>query len=269
MSGASGGGAGDLAIGIGGIGVMPGTAAGFALGGMDFLQLCTRAAIECGVSGTLLTTAGQVGSLGRIVSWVADAWNEIQTARDDWSWMRASNILGSGVSFAPAAGQFNTPLGTGAAQVGIAWTAFGKWDEATFRCFTTANGTRDEIFLDCIDYDIWRDAYMLGAMRNVQTRPYVIAIGPDQSLNLGPPPNGNYTITGDYWTAPTVLVNDTDVPIGLATRWQMLIVYKAMFKYGYYEAAADVLERAQSEWDIMLRQVEARRLPAMGFGGAL
>lgn len=241
---------------------------------MTFLQLAQRLATESGVSGMLSTTAGQAGSLGRIVNWVGAAWNEIQTAHDDWDWMRASSILGSGVSFAPAAAQFNAPLGTGGGQVGVAADSFGKWDEATFRCYTTATFVSsgyplDEIFMDCIDFDIWRDAYMLGAMRAVQTRPYVIAIGPDQSLSLGPPPNGLYTITGDYWMAPSLLVNDADVPAGLPTRWHMLIVYKALLKYGLYEAAEDVVQRAQTEWDIMYRQLEARRLARMGFGGAL
>src|ERR1035437_3389469 len=149
---------------------------------MNYLKLCQRAAIECGVSGTLTTTAGQIGSLARIVNWVGDAWNELQTERDDWDWMRSSNLLGSGVSFSPAAAQYNTQLGTGAGQVGVDVDSFGKWDEASFRCYTNANAssgianggigigaigemeigvigtgtgidTLDEIFLDCIDFD--------------------------------------------------------------------------------------------------------------------
>ena len=93
--------------------------------------------------------------------------------------MRASNIPGSGPPFTPASGQYTTPLGGGgglipllygdgnavldgygdpvliagspAAGVGIPVDSFGKWDEDTFRCFTTASGTLDETFLDCID----------------------------------------------------------------------------------------------------------------------
>jgi hypothetical protein len=42
-----------------------------------------------------------------------------------------------------------------------------------------------------------------------------------------------------------------------------------MLKYGFYEAASDVLQRAQSEWDKMFRELEARRLPKMEFSGAL
>ena len=237
---------------------------------MNFLQLCQRAVTECGVSGTLTTTAGQSGSLARIVNWIGDAWNEIQTDHDDWDWMRSSNLLGGGVSFAPAAGQYNTPLGTATGQLGVAWADFGKWDTETFRCFTTANTTpTDETFLDEIPFDSWRNSYMLGAQRQVQTRPVVIAIGPDQSLNLGPPPNGLYTITGDYFRAPTLMVNDTDTPQWLPARFQMLIVYKAMLKYAGYEAAAEVFERATMEWNRLYARLEALRLPEASFAGAL
>jgi hypothetical protein len=307
---------------------------------VNFLQICQKTALESGVSGTLSTTAGQIGSLGRIVSWCADAWIELQSLHDDWSWMRSSNILGAGISFVPAYGQFSTPIGTGAGQVGVAWDNFGKWDRESFRCVTaatiqfgafihaptvgqpvtqassgasatvatvsngptpslaltaisgvfdavgevqiqggpvnvgfptavTAVGVDEVPFGDTIEFDTWRDSYMLGAMRSVRTRPVAIAIGPDQSLNVGPPSNGLYLITGDYWSAPTALVNDNDTPTKLPTRWHPLICWRALKKYGFYEAAEDVIGRAQYEWDVMYRELEAARLPTMGFAGAL
>jgi hypothetical protein len=131
------------------------------------------------------------------------------------------------------------------------------------------HGDLPEILLESIPYDSFRNEYMLGAMRAVQTRPYVIAVGPDQSLNLGPPPNGLYSVTGDFWVAPTSLVNDTDTPTKLPTRWHPLIVWGALRKYGYYEAAPDVLQRAEYEWEQMYRELEAARLPRIGFSGAL
>ncbi len=253
---------------------------------MNFLQLCQRAVVECGAGGgtVLTTTADQIGSLGRIVNWVGDAWNDVQTEHDDWDWMRSSNILGQGVSFQTVAGQASYPLGINpdfsgdftsdftagnGATVGISPDSFGKWDRDTFRCFTTTTGFINEIFLDDVPFDTWRNSYMYGAMRMVQTRPVAIAVGPDQSLNLGPPPNGLYTITGDYWVAPSVMVNDTDVPVGLPTRFHMLIVYIAMLKYSQYEAAAEVQARAVREINKNMGALEALRLPQISFAGAL
>ena len=367
---------------------------------MNFLALCQRAAQECGVaSGTAIQTAlptvvGATGSLGRIVNWVNDAWTDVQMAKDDWDWMRSSNLLGGGVSFQTVAGQPNYPLGgslpilvpttpslvglpvtppllgglwnnggemalapavgtsavatplfsmpipTSAPALGGIWNnggviavapgpnaaitaqlspslltlptaappsgglwndggviavapgpganiltlgsmfvvignvnvpvdSFGKWDRETFRCSTTVIGFQDEMFLDDIPYDTWRNGYMLGAMRNVQTRPVVVAVGPDQSLNLGPPPNGNYTITADYFVAPSVMAADTDIPVGLPTRFHLLIVYYAMMKYAGYESAPEVMQRGASESARMNAQLMAVRAPHMSFGSAL
>jgi hypothetical protein len=85
---------------------------------MNFLQICQRTAVECGVaSGTAIQTAlptvvGATGSLGRIVGWVNDAWTDICMDHDDWDWMHSSSLLGAGASFQTLAGQASYPLGT-------------------------------------------------------------------------------------------------------------------------------------------------------------
>lgn len=242
---------------------------------MNFLQLAQRAVSECGVASgsavqaALPTVVGASGAVGRIVGWINDAYTDIQMGRDDWSWMRSSNILGAGVSFQTVAGQASYRLGTGPGTVGVTVDAFGKWDRATFRNQSTTVGYRNEMFLDEVDFDDWRDSYMLGAMRSVMARPVVIAVGPDQSLNLGPPPNDQYTITGDYFVAPQEMVADTDVPLGLPVRFQMLIVYEAMQKCAGYESAPELYERGSREAAIMYSQLLAARGARMSFGGAL
>ncbi len=237
---------------------------------MKRLDLVNSAIVECGVSGGPLTTAvGLTGSLGRIAGWVDAAWNDIQVEHDDWDWMRSSNILGSGASFIPTAAQFNIPLGTAAGQVGITVDNFGKWDKDTFRCYVTTVGTSSELFMDNLPFDVWRDSYMFGAMRTVQTRPIIAAIGPDQSVNICPPSNGLYTVTADYWLAPSAMVADTDTPTGLPLRFHMLIVYKAMMKYAGYESAPEVYSDGSMEYNLMFAKLENLRLPQITFAGAL
>lgn len=231
--------------------------------------------IECATATTraittaIPTVATATGSLGRIVGWVDQAWNELQTAHDDWDWMRSSRILGAGISFATVAGDPTYPLGTGAGTVGVVETSFGKWDRDTFRCFTTTVGINDENFLANISFDAWRNGYMFGAQQTVQTRPFVIAVGPDQSLNLGPPPNALYTITGDYFVAPSTMTADTDVPTGLPVRFHMLIVYYAMQKYAAYESAPEVEARAVKASNRMYAELQRARAPKIGWAGAL
>ena len=236
---------------------------------MNRLQLCQRAALECGVSGTITTTIGQVGSLARIVTWVDEGWGELQTEHDDWDWMRSSNLLGAGASFATVAGQASYPLGTGAGTTGIDVSAFGKWDRYSFRNYVTTVGITSEMFLDFIPYDTWRNAYMLGAMRTVKTRPVVVAIGPDKSVCIGPPSNGLYTVTADYFTAPAAMAADTDTPTGLPAQFHMAIVYAAMMLYAGYESAQEVYNKGAAGYGSLLRELEAHYLPEVHFAGAL
>lgn len=242
---------------------------------MTYLQMCQRACVECGVaSNTAVATAlptviGATGSVGRVVNWVADAFSDIAQDHDDWSWLRSSQILGQGVSFTTVNGQASYPLGTGPGTVGVATDVLGKWDAETFWSFTTSNGFSDEIPLGEVTFDYWRAVYMNNANRNVRTRPVAFAIGPDLSINLGPNVNGNYTVTGDYFMVAPVLAADADVPLGLPTRFHMLVVYRAMIKYGFYESAQEVTARGNQENDGMYAQLQALRAPRISFGGAL
>jgi hypothetical protein len=237
---------------------------------MNRLQLAQRTQLECGVSGTLSTTENQsIAGFARLIAWNDTAWEEIQTRHDDWGWLRSSNILGLGASFTTVAGTASYPLGTGAGTCGVLATAFGKWDRQTFRNYTTSVGVSNENFLDEVPFDVWRDAYMYGAQRSVQTRPVAVAIGPDNSVCLGPPPNALYTVTADYFMAPTAMALDTDTPTGLPTQFQMLIVYKAMMMYGAYEAAPEVYQRGEAGYSSLMARLEALRLPQIAWAGAL
>lgn len=236
---------------------------------MNRLQLCQDLIVECGVSGTLLTTVGQTGEMGRIVGWIDKAWSELQTKRDDWNFMLSSNMLGAGVTFQTVAGQSSYPLGSGAGTVGVIPDNFGKWKKHTFRNYTTTVGVSNEAHLDNIAYDTWRNVYMFGAMRLIQTRPVAIAIGPDESLCLGPPPNNLYTITGDYFMAPTVMLLDTDVPTNLPTKFHRILVYAAMMMYAGYEAASEVYQRGSLGYDLLLSELQPIKTPEARFAGAL
>lgn len=238
---------------------------------MNFLQLGQRLSVECGAANVSLTTMQNLtGEAARFYNWVGTAWIELQTLHDDWEWMRSSALNSGGVSFVPLSGVPVCPLGTGAGTVGLLATNFGgKWVKDSFRNYTTSVGFIDEIFIQEVSYDWWRDAIMYGAMRNVRTRPHIFAIAPDKSICVGPPSNGLYTVTGDYYAAPSSMSADIDTPTGLPNQYHMSIVYKAMVYYGYYEAAPEVKERGQDGWDEILTQLERQYGPRAHMAGAL
>lgn len=196
------------------------------------------------------------------MSWYDTAYNDIQTKHQDWGWMRTS------ASFATINGQAQyTTL-----QCGIAAGTFGMWDKGTFRNYVTSVGTNSELFMDDIGYDEWRDYWMYGANRQVRTRPIDVAVAPDKSLCLGPPPNALYTVTGDYFTAPVSLITgatqDANTTL-LPAQYELAIVYGAMMAYGAYEAAPEVYGRGKTEYDKLMARMEHDRLPSVHFGGAL
>lgn len=244
---------------------------------MNLLSLVQRAMVEGAASGSITTTANESGEAQRFINWVTSAWNDLQTIHDDWKWMRSSYILaasgdstdGPGLSFTTVAGQAVYQNGTAPGQTGIDPDTFQKWVRGSFWCYPTATGYTAETQLDLVDFDAWRSTYMLGANRDVQTRPVAMAEGPDFSICLGPPPAVGYTVTGDYYRAPSQMSADSDTPTGLPGAQHMIIVWKALLDYGGYEAASDVYQRAESHYESMLSQLEILRLPEVGFAGPL
>lgn len=238
---------------------------------MNYLALCQSLVQECGIAGMIGGVSAATGEMARVTAWIATSWQEIQNKHDDWGFMRSSYLTGGGASFPTIAGQSTYALGTAPGTVGVAAANFGKWDVYSFRNYTTSVAAKsDEIFLDHIEFDDWRDAYLFGALRTVRTRPVALAIAPDDStVCVGPPSNGLYTVEGDYFTAPQTLVADVDIPSGLPAQYHMIIVYNAMKKYASYEAAPEVAIRAQDEYGPIFKQMEAKFGPQFFTGPAL
>lgn len=228
--------------------------------GLTFLGLVQRACVEAGSSGNgPSTTANQKGEYGRFVNWVNDAWLDIQSKHQDWGWLRVS----PGVSFVPTSLQFTTtPAVAGAVN-------FGMWARDTFRNYATVQGQKSEVTMAYLDYDLWRDTYQIGALRNSPTRPIEVAISPvDKSICLGPAPDGTFTVTADYFRAPSYMINDNDIPL-LPAQFHMAIVWAALVMYGEFEAAPDVIQRGQTKLLSFMRKMERDRLPELTTCAAL
>jgi hypothetical protein len=225
-----------------------------------FLQIVNQVREECGVSGPALTTLG--GALSqtstRVKNWVINAWIEIQRAHRDW------NFLENSFSFATTPGV--QEYTASAAPVSIA--NFANWKRDTLRCYQTAVGVSDEQILPFMDWQTFRDVYQFGQQGTTQARPVCYTIGPRKTLLLGPTPDVAYTVSGWYYHSPTTLVADADTP-DVDAEYHELIVFKAMVKYGMYEAAPEIVARGQEQGDRVMAQLEADYLPTITFGAPL
>lgn len=124
---------------------------------------------------------------------------------------------------------------------------------------TTFVGFKSEIFTSYLTYEWWRDAYEYGALRTVTTRPTQFTITPNMSIGLGPFPGVGYTVVGEYQSTPTSLSLTTDTPT-MPSQFHMAIVYRAMMHYGSFESAADVYNRGESEYKLMMRRLQKHQM---------
>lgn len=211
---------------------------------MNLLSLVNRLRTECGVSGPSLTTVRNlVGENKRMFEWINSAWVDIQAEKSDWLFMRESLRF-----------ELQTQVQFYSAEV-LDLGSFSNWKQDSFRISSVGANYADEQLTNYMPYDQFRNLYMYGNMRNTYTRPVVITIDPKKQLGFGAIPNQPYVVTGEYYTAPKELVEETDSPT-IPDRFHMMLVYRAMMFYAGYEAAPEVLSRGQAEYIKLMQLLE-------------
>jgi hypothetical protein len=222
---------------------------------MTLLQLCNRLIAEAGISAQpMTTTANQTGELGRVVNWIQQAWLDIQSAHTTWRWMRESATIA-------------TVAGQSGAYDAVALDV-NVWTLDTARNYVTASGDITEIFMNFVEYDDFRNSYLYGALRYAQSRPLVFTINPDNTLSFGPVPNGDHTVTIDYYKKPIEMADDSAEP-EMPAAFHTGIVWRALMFYGGYEAASEAYNRGMNEYGIVLDKLEANQLPMIQTAGPL
>lgn len=224
----------------------------------NYLALCNQLILKCGITNVTMTTvANPRGEAARIVSWINEAYRNIQELRPNWLWMEGD------VSFATTAtkGAY-TPVECGISD-------FGQWKEDSFRNYITTSGVGSEVFMGRLDYDSFRDTYLFNNIRLTYSQPLNIAVAPNKSLLLGlAPDTQGYTVVGKYFRTTSDLVADADLPL-LPDRFQMLIVYEAMKSYALFEAASEVMGEADRQYGRMRNKLEQDQLPWITVGDTL
>lgn len=216
---------------------------------MTFLQLAQRLRQECAGNGTgPSTVVGQTGELKRIVDWIIEADEDVQQEHDSWKFMVNTFTL-------------NTVADDGsytAADCVVPVTDLRDWKQETFKIYLLSAGLSDESPLRWVHYQYWYEQYNTGAQTS--QRPIHFAVGNDQSIKLGPVPNGIYRVSGEYQRAVTALADDDDTPV-YPGEFHMLPVYGGMMKYGRYTGAAEVFQDGERLYNQMLRRMERSQLP--------
>lgn len=212
-----------------------------------FLQICQDARRETGISGSgPVSVLTATGIEKKIVGYVVQGLIDVQTYRLDWPWMYRDL-------------SFNTsPDKERYSCVELNLTDVESWDFSGASIYKTVDGKAGEVFLGSATYDNWWNFHRIGLQLPAQ--PSAIFFDPaTNDLMLFPVPNAEYTIHLRYYRAAQVLAGNNDIPrMPTNAAWQDIIMWRALWYYGYHDGAPDVLAEAEMKWDEMIQALDNR-----------
>lgn len=206
---------------------------------MDFLQLCQRLRQETGIadSGPSSVT-GQQGDMKRIVDWVNDTWDQLQTMHNNWSWMWGENTL----AITAGNAEYAEP------------TDLRELVKDALYLIDGSSETR----ITLISYEDYRAKYRTLA----SGRPTEMAIKPNGRVVFNASPDQGYTLSYEYWKKPAPLVNGIDAP-SLPERYHMVIVWLALMEYAVFDEAPELFQKGKSNSKRLLAGLKRETLPKL------
>jgi hypothetical protein len=185
--------------------------------------------------------SGQIGRAADIVRWYAEAYNDIQRERDGrWKWLYADfQLLPNFPVGAYAYGLATDVAAGGAISRFRSWALDPRNPPLIYR---PSEGIATQAAL-CVEKDWFhfKRHYLVGAP--AAAKPVRVCEDPHGRLVFSPSPNVSYTVDGQFFRSPQLLIANADVP-EMPSDFHMLIVYRAMTKYGYDQVAPEILSRA-------------------------
>ncbi len=213
---------------------------------MNYLALVQSLHNEAKLAGSAPSgVAAQTGRAADLVRWVAEAWNDIQRAKDGrWKWMLGEYTLDTVASD-------NSYAYTDATDVddSAAISRFKRWEldsRELPHIYLVSDGEATEREMQFLDWRDWRYYYLRGT--HDAAYPAALSVDRNDNLRVGPTPDGIYRISGTYWKSLQTLAADTDTP-EMPADYHMLIVWRAITKFGYNVVDQPILARAQAEGD--------------------
>lgn len=224
---------------------------------MTFLELVQELARQSGTlaGGTTLSSVASVtGRADKLVTWIKNAWEDIQNQRSDWLWMNdtfSGSVLLNTLRYTPTA---------------LSQTRVRKWsiDDASgwqpLTLYDPALGQTDEGPLHFIPWSLWRTKYDRGS--HDASRPVEYSISPAGELCVGPKPDQTYTVRGEYWKSPQTLSANSDEP-ECPSHLHKIIVWRAMMLMANGDESMATYQFARPEYLRLFSVMCSEQLPAM------
>ena len=223
---------------------------------MNFLQLAQRVYQEGGISGEIISVQNQNGESQRVVNWVASAYNEILNDQGMvWNFLHPTAV----VKLEVGKGEYTFD------ELNLAQGV--QWDTRSMRV-AVADNLADETFQLHRGFPQFRDYWLFSSRRTVQSRPLNASVDFSTHLRIAPLPDQPYNLVLEYQIMPEPLVDNEDVPV-IPDRFQMAIVWKALRHYGMYEAAPEVVSRADLEYRALIQHIYNDQSPEVIVGSPM
>ena len=223
---------------------------------MNFLQLCQGVYTEGGISGQITSVQNQTGEALRVVRWVQSAYLEILNDQGlVWNFLRKE------IKVQLTAGKGDYTF----ADLNIASGV--QWDTRSMRVSLNEDG-RDETFLIGMRFPEFRDYWLFSSRRDVLSRPLNASVDIETKLRIAPIPAAAYWLHGQVQVMPEPLLDPDQVPI-LPERYHLAIVWRALRHYGMFEAAPEVVVRADAAYKEVMQQLWGDQSPEVIVGSPL
>lgn len=219
-----------------------------------FLELCQDVARESGtVSGTQPTTVvGQSGRLGKIVSWVVEAYRRIQTSRSAWRWLETefekTTIQGT-ARYTPSSWAITRFAG---------WMITGGDDEDGFSIYASTLGVSDESPLVFLDWPTFYKTQTRGVRD--EAKPRFFSVSPANELCLSPTPDQAYVVRGRYRKGPQILEANEEAP-EMPAQFHQGIVYSALMLLAEHDEGFGQGQYWNGRWQAIRSDLERDQLP--------
>lgn len=209
---------------------------------MNYLDLCKRLRQEAGYSGSgPASVNGQSGEMKRVVSWIKEAWLDIQRMSSYWRFMLNG---------------FQVSLAVGESSVSLA-NDYKMLTPDTV-VLTRADGSKTYP-------SVLRPEQMRQLIRErvePASYPRFVSVDDAGEMTVFPVCGEAVSIAGDYYRTPVELVENTDEP-HCREEYHMAIVWHALLQSGSFDESSNVFARASNNFATLYSQMCLNERPRL------
>jgi len=220
---------------------------------VNFIQLAQAVKRESGLSGGgPVAYATATGDDARIFQWVNWAHRDICLMHESWLFRRGTALAETSTQTLPH----------DLASPGFGLPDFAQWksenNEYRPSAWRVADGQASEQELKFLTWDEFRKLFVLGTHTSGGLQYW--SVDPAGLMYVGPTPDAAHKVRADYIKDVVDMAADADVPV-LPTRFHNLIVWRALAEYGGFDAAGEVFQRADKNYNMGLSALLQSQLP--------